>query len=1136
MKRLFSLLLVVSMLLSLTIPAFAEEVVEEILEEVVEEVQEEAIEEEPAEPVTEEVIEEVVEEIAEEAAEEVMEEVVSFSTSADLADSEAAGNTRPAPDEKCPECNDGQTKVKECRVHWGDYTLWMHIPDRDIFFCRGIDMYVGESLDAKLVVGNLEYQESVDSTNSFEVLTIGTDGQPYENPEAVTILLSTVADETPWLDVTIIVNYPGTHLIRYKEVLGENTVYHDVKIVGMNEGQYVFCATRADEKGYYSRESNSIWQEVGQSGDFKFYLRSGKNTCVPVDPQNLFSTADSLEITPMTEGLAATLKLTSKLDGRIGYINPADDRMYWLTAGYDGPDAGQDNEPNLFTTNTDGTDPQYNLELQKGVSAVRKFWYGSKGAAIPALNVNFTDLDKISVDPVEGVPAARKLYSNATSGHVTFQYRDVTCTITLGNQNPSQPPAPSIQSNVKKLFLIADGDPTGNSVHTYWDLQWNPNGQSSFNRLVMFGTAPNNAQPALGLQILSGNSIKLEEGPSGVDYNITVQSEGCTIVGYTDTATGLTYCLPINVTIERNDTNLMARNYVEYNGIKAGIALTNWRGINTLQHFSQIGENYLAGDNTTLSCTLGLLVRDNNGYVNATDASDSRIKDVTFELLGCSAANAVQLGQSAPYQDENQVFTTKAVSVQGAKQTDYEATVAVSYTLDNSLRFTHQIRLWFKKSDLADVEIFATAENLGTAGQLNVVLSSWEAFNAWVKDTQGYEITPGARVKLHLPDVSYDEVVVAQVVSPRNNNNAQPFSVITLWGVDDPKTDTTRTQMCGLIEKGSLSSIGFIDFVAQKKKTMTTTGEEKAFTCGILADYKSPFEPKYDKAYLNKYCAGKKPDLQIPQTLIAQYGKIINTIMDVQQINDCTFTGFDYGVRATPYGHFGDHQHNTYSDNYYGIYMDNDGSDQEKYPGGDLGGEQGNASRAEYTYLKFINNQYAVRIVSIPHDATDYRVRVHDSNFVDNFREFWIDEPGIFYCYRNYFAGKWQENANHHGNWEEYKDKLPVFDEFDEVIFHYYVISEHRPGRVHYDKGDPSEAETLVIINPCRKTPDFEEDTFWFYSGKDQLTVIENGEETAMPISGQAMAELKDQAEISVVQGSESVITYTFQGNGGKKK
>lgn len=1138
MKRMLALLLAFSMLFSLTLPAYAEEVVEEIAEEITEEVVEEVLEEVTEESEEPEEVEESAEEITEEVAEEIVEEVVAAVSSDDVAGSvaEVVNNDptadMPNPDDPCAGCADGTT-VENCRNgHWGMYGLWMHQINGPAFL-SDVNLFAGrDSITVKLVYGNFHTQrpvyepsdnpppvqavEAVDSlTFDREALQITAEFEPAQGMDMFQFTITPLKAG----DHTILYpdpHYEGGFLVATIHALGENDV--------------IFMARQTNGNRFFNSQTPIEMME-NKTGSNTFFLQTIDGE-IEIHPSNLYATSELINIDYYSNtGNQAFMTLNRSANGLICYRH-TDGRVFAINArAMAEVYPNMDTSPEVFTTDEYGNDAQYELKLSVGKTVKRQFRLGSTGASIPAKYFGAM----INGNPMEMVNDGCIEFTSSDGLYTITAKQPGSATFFVEGRNYEITVTEAVVGD-EMLFFEMGWDPSGNTVKTYIDMP--THNQRSIP--IFFGTPENKISVPADKVELRGDVLTMDNPPyhdvnTGITYYNFYSSDKTGYAQFVYHAdNGLEYVMPIKVFEGNYDSsNTMVRSYMELpSGVTAGIG--NLINGETLQWTSQFGRYYNQDDDpandNTFDYTIGLLVMENGSPVDI-----SELQDVRYQVLSCSDNNNANNWNEVVFTDEvsvGTVFThsapaanlsTKAVRVRGSMNTTFAATVAVSYTFRGQ-RFTQQV--WCFQTANGDVVI--NASDLDTAGKMNVVLSSWDALSKWAKEKHGKTLIVGNFVELKLPDVDYDSVIVAQAQSPfKQNTNSNPISSVRLTGMDQRGN---RASMVGLIEKCCITAIGGIDFVAQKNATMTTTEDgNKKFTCGILADYRNTYRPVYDDEYLDLYCGGETPSLELQY--LEEYinrGRIFDTCIDVGVVQNCNFVGFDYGVRSTLYGHIGSQMANTYSDCHYGIYINNDGHAVED---GDRGGDTGNTSNVNYSRLIFRNNVYAVRIESLPDDVIPYDARVHDCNFIDNFREFWIDENGTFYFYRNYFAGKWQENDNHHGDWTEYKDVLPSFDERDAFIEHYYIISEHRPGRVHFDKGDPSKAETLVIINPCRSTSDFEEKIYWFYGGEDQLTVIEQGNE--MLLSADAVEQLKEDADVSVVNSSgETIITYTFQGKG----
>jgi hypothetical protein len=252
-------------------------------------------------------------------------------------------------------------------------------------------------------------------------------------------------------------------------------------------------------------------------------------------------------------------------------------------------------------------------------------------------------------------------------------------------------------------------------------------------------------------------------------------------------------------------------------------------------------------------------------------------------------------------------------------------------------------------------------------------------------------------------------------------------------------------------------------------------------------------------------------------------------------MNHCAFTGYDYGVRSTDRGMVGSGYGNSFTNCFYGIYMDSDG----------MGVSQGNPHRTDFDHNTFTNNAFAVRLVSKPNSTTAYDYRVHDSVFEHNLREFWISPSGNYYFYRNYYGGKWKPNQNN-VHWKEFlncntnkfmKENYNL-DQYDEE-----EITGSRPGRYYDDTTNNGKANVITAASKANKGNGNGRSAggegYWIYDREDQNNWILMGEN--LPLAQESLEALTKDTPVTVVEKNDAgqevevaVITFRGSNNGGE--
>jgi len=262
----------------------------------------------------------------------------------------------------------------------------------------------------------------------------------------------------------------------------------------------------------------------------------------------------------------------------------------------------------------------------------------------------------------------------------------------------------------------------------------------------------------------------------------------------------------------------------------------------------------------------------------------------------------------------------------------------------------------------ADTRIMVDMSSLDTAAKLNAVLASTEALEAWLQenDPEALEnfytaLNRGdfTNMTLYLPPVQYDGIIEYGITGLEGPD---------LEGTEDE--DGNRTTMPGLWLRGNDSFfLSDIDFVADDRYKMTMDGE--TFTCGLLS-----------------HGVG---------TGDADIGDIFNA-------DNCTFTGFDYGVWCTPTG-YTIIRNSIFIDCGVGYLIDCEGKDH------------GNANSI-VDNNRFVYCGVGLWVKGLPEYITPYVFRVINNDFLSCEVDIDASQPGRLYFFRNYF-GKVHGENNH---------------------------------------------------------------------------------------------------------------------------
>jgi len=305
------------------------------------------------------------------------------------------------------------------------------------------------------------------------------------------------------------------------------------------------------------------------------------------------------------------------------------------------------------------------------------------------------------------------------------------------------------------------------------------------------------------------------------------------------------------------------------------------------------------------------------------------------------------------------------------------------------------------------------ASDLDTAKKLNAVFADSKSFMAWLQEKH-LEVYADSKdnadfgYTIQLPAVRYDDIITV------NADLSQGIYLEGAIGEDGGKA----TVMPGMrLENVGHFCIRNIAFEAKEALLQTKDGER--FTCGVLTI------PEYDR----------------------QCGAYIW---------NCSFRGFDYGVRNTPTGYLCPASGNLFEDCKVGYLMD-------------CGGKRSGHMNSIIEDSAFVRCGTAIRVNHIPEYYTPYDFRVIGCDFIDNKMDLDMRQQGIFYLWKNYYG---------------YTNPLSLGASLLEYL--------PRPSRIHDENG------ALPVTNPRYAFPCsrfFAEDRHNpLYLDPHRLTMIVNSE------------------------------------------
>ena len=550
-----------------------------------------------------------------------------------------------------------------------------------------------------------------------------------------------------------------------------------------------------------------------------------------------------------------------------------------------------------------------------------------------------------------------------------------------------------------------------------------------------------------------------------------------------------------------------------------------------LNMLSQIANGY--SDETPYSfrepmCFAAMTSKD--GKYAAAVASDvmRSVRNVQFSVLSCRNTDGtepaypqVELETCEPIQlaEDNIIAWTNYLVAPSQK--GFLGLVGMSFDLPDSKDgqpIIRRLSLYLHTHNAYMGKDITVTANIQSAAQLNVILSSYEALKSWIKaEYPEYAgiVDQVHSINLELPGGTFtDTLVVSEAIapfpfmpSPSSNPNFRVFLIGSQKG--------KKTTLAGLVSRGSLCGIQNIQFLANENVTMTHGNER--FTCGLMADSEWSGQVEYDMDFARKYDIDPT---QNKRSLSGWNNELAHLDCDIMFVENCSFEGFDYGNRSTANGYVGSGPYNSYKKCYYGIYIDC----PNKKGFGEL-------TFTNFGQCDFKKNVVAVRIKSLQNNVSPYEFRIHDSDFINNYLEFWIDNPAgtpqTYYFYRNHYSGGWNKVT---GQWYQFKD-APLGNETIPPV-------SHRGPKYHPDmqngvnilvSGTPSRMVPNLPFNVANKSG--QTDGYWIYSGADQVTRLEPDGDR-LPLAQESLTALKEDTDVSIVtdNGQQTVAVWTFEG------
>ena len=448
--------------------------------------------------------------------------------------------------------------------------------------------------------------------------------------------------------------------------------------------------------------------------------------------------------------------------------------------------------------------------------------------------------------------------------------------------------------------------------------------------------------------------ITMQDGPESME--ITWNADGL----ITFTPNGNDWCylsyqdpqhgIRAGIVVEAGTGGLNKFDSVEliYNGEKVN-AGPGWLEEGALQITTGFGSTFNSGSDDPYFREFVLGGLKNYGDQEKETFADpgffDRIQSLTVELdLNSGTCPTVSTPQKIAYPELGgaELFTFALSS--GPEAVFFlNMTLTFTYVEDDETVNTYSIsaRVFSKE----DTDVFVDASDLDTTEKLNWVLASNENLEKYLDRHPEIDFAWSGTLWLNLPAVEYDGLVLSNVSGDE-------------WGVGLIGQESDRgemTTMHGLRNQSGLDAVRAICFTASDV-TQSLNGE--SFTCGVL-------------------CPGSDEAAFYATSLLS--------------IDDCSFSGFDYGVRGTRGGYPGSLWGCTFSDCTCGLYID--------CPNLNAAGNPlviGNT---------FIDCGDAISVLKLPFTITSYAYRIHDNVFVRSSRsDIKASQSGTFFCYGNFFG------------------------------------------------------------------------------------------------------------------------------------
>ena len=497
---------------------------------------------------------------------------------------------------------------------------------------------------------------------------------------------------------------------------------------------------------------------------------------------------------------------------------------------------------------------------------------------------------------------------------------------------------------------------------------------------------------------------------------------------------------------------------------------------------------------------------EGNSVTEPADASFfDRIRNINMRIMYCENTVTNPGGEynvtiESPESVSWKGRTLQMQKFQGKKGLYFEADLMISYDVDMGKGSVYR---FYSPADLSyrAVPDDKIAVDITDADVLNTLLSnSYTLINYLEANVEGFKYG-GGNLTLTLPAVTYDKVLVSQLILPGS------VDVLGVFTIEGSEANGQRTTVPGIYSKGFLHGVNNISFVANPDAAMTFDGE--TFTCGLLVNNtRNAIQPEFHKETLQLYhpefmgLVGAELDAKF-----ASYSPSVSTngnSYNIGRVSNCSFTGFEYAMR-TDKGGFVQGAHGcTIRQCKFGVYI-NAGNVETLHTDG--------RANTIWRDNEFIENWAAVRITGLPKDLSPYYIRFIDNNFYRNNKEFWVTARGQYYFYRNYYSGHW--NAQY---WQDF------WEEDNGNSGKARMLLAEGTGAAARAASMTVDTDTVLVTNPCRSKPGSSEDLWIFDTDELQKTVILQSEAASLKVDSGAIMDLGEELEIPVLNDREDTV------------